>query len=53
MDRRFTVGAGLSGVGVCAYVVGVLVPYPGRAFSLTAVMVGITFMAIGEREAPA
>jgi len=32
--------------GVCGYVVGTLVTYPGRAFSLTAVMIGITLAAI-------
>ncbi|RMB18330.1 hypothetical protein [Haloplanus aerogenes] len=48
MDRTFTVGAGLTVVGVCGYVVGVLVTYPGRSFSLTALMVGITLAAIGD-----
>jgi len=37
----FTVG------GVAAYVAGVAVPYPGRALSLTAVMVGVTLLAVG------
>jgi hypothetical protein len=48
MDRTFLVGTGLTVVGVCGYVVGVLVSYPGRAFSLTALMLGITLAAIGE-----
>jgi len=48
MDRTFLVGAGLSVAGVCGYVVGVLVAYPGRAFSLTAIMLGITLAAIGD-----
>jgi hypothetical protein len=48
MDRRFLVGAGLTAVGVCGYAVGTLVAYPGRAFSLTAVMLGITLAAIGD-----
>ncbi|WP_338738424.1 hypothetical protein [Haloplanus salilacus] len=49
MDRRFLVGVGLTAAGVCGYVVGTVVPYPGRAFSLTAVMLGITLAAIGDR----
>ena len=48
MDRTFTVGAGLTVVGVCGYAGGVFVAYPGRALSLTAVMVGITLAAIGD-----
>jgi len=48
MDRTFIAGAGLTVAGVCGYVVGVLVTYPGRAFSLTAIMIGITLASIGE-----
>jgi len=48
MDRTFMVGAGLTVAGVCGYVGGVVVAYPGRAFSLTAIMVGITLAAIGD-----
>lgn len=48
MNRTFIAGAGLSLVGVGGYAVGVLVAYPGRSFSLTAVMVGITLAAIGD-----
>lgn len=48
MDRTFIVGAVLSVAGLCGYLVGVLVAYPGRAFSLTAIMVGITLAAIGD-----
>ena len=46
MERR-TVGSGLLVAGLLAYAVGVYVPYPGRAFSLTAVMVGIVLVALG------
>ncbi|WP_248896483.1 hypothetical protein [Haloplanus halobius] len=49
MDRTFLAGAGLAIVGICGYVAGVLVAYPGRSFSLTALMVGITLAAIGGR----
>jgi len=48
MDRTFILGAGLTLGGVCGYVGGVLVTYPGRAVSLTAIMVGITLAAIGD-----
>ncbi|MFC6975941.1 hypothetical protein ACFQL1_16585 [Halomicroarcula sp. GCM10025709] len=40
-------GAILTLVGVAGYVVGVAVPYPGRAFSLTAVMVGLSVLSVG------
>jgi hypothetical protein len=48
MDRTFTVGAALTVAGVCGYVVGVRLAYPGRSFSLTAIMIGITLAAIGD-----
>ncbi|WP_254271679.1 hypothetical protein [Haloarcula marina] len=41
------VGLVLSVGGFVGYVVGVLAPYPGRAFSLTALMVGLTVLAVG------
>lgn len=48
MDRRFILGVGLTVSGVCGYVAGVLVAYPGRSFSLTAMMLGITLAAVGD-----
>ena len=39
-------GIGLFAVGLAGYAVGVSMPYPGRAFSLTAIMVGIAVAAI-------
>jgi hypothetical protein len=48
MDRTFAVGACLAVVGTAGYVVGTAVAYPGRAFSLTALMVGITLAALGD-----
>jgi len=33
--------------GVAGYIVGVAVPYPGRAFSVTALMLGVTLLAVG------
>ena len=53
MDRTFLAGAALTGVGLCGYVAGTVVTYPGRAFSLTALMVGITLAAVGDRGATA
>jgi hypothetical protein len=49
-------GLGLTVGGVAGYLAGVTVAYPGRAFSLTAVMVGVTLLAVGRSphtEAPA
>lgn len=33
--------------GLLAYLIGIRVPYPGRAFSLTALMIGTTLLAVG------
>lgn len=41
------VGLGLLVLGLAGYLVGIAVPYPGRAFSVTAVMVGSTLVAMG------
>ncbi|AGB30666.1 hypothetical protein C488_10413 [Natrinema pellirubrum DSM 15624] len=51
MNRVRLAGIGLIAVGVVGYVVGVSVAYAGRAFSLTAVMIGITLVAIAPRTA--
>lgn len=48
MDGRSLAGGGLLVAGLLGYAAGVYVPYPGRAFSLTAVMVGIVLVLIGE-----
>jgi len=47
MTRVRTAGIAVTTLGVVGYGVGTLVAYPGRAFSVTAVMVGITLWAIG------
>ena len=46
-------GAGLVGAagGVTGYVVGLFVPYPGRAFSLTLLMFGLSVLAVGRADA--
>lgn len=47
MNRTLALGVALTGAGVLGYVAGIVAPYPGRAFTVTAVMVGVTLMAIG------
>mgnify|MGYP006308669149 CR=1 FL=1 len=51
MNTHKAIGLALLVGGTAAYVVGVYVPYPGRGFSLTAVMVGITLAAIAQSTA--
>ena len=47
MTRLRTVGAVLTVLSLGGYVAGIYVPYAGRALSVTAVMVGLTLVAIG------
>jgi hypothetical protein len=47
MDRVVVAGVALTVLGLLGYVVGVFAPYPGRAFSVTGVMVGLTLVAVG------
>ncbi|AEN04892.1 hypothetical protein [Halolamina sp.] len=51
MNRGTLLGVGLSLVGLAGYIVGVVVEYPGRAFSLTAIMVGIVLVATARQSA--
>lgn len=46
MDRLRIAGGVLTAAGVVGYLVGTVVPYPGRSFSLTAVLVGLTILAV-------
>jgi hypothetical protein len=46
MNGMLVVGGVLTVGGALAYAVGVAVAYPGRAFSVTAFMVGVTVLAI-------
>lgn len=50
MTRGTVLGVALTLVGLAGYVVGLFIPYRGRAFTLTAVMVGIVLVAIARRE---
>ena len=47
MNRLLVAGLVLFGIGIVGYLLGIETPYPGRSFAVTAVMVGITFVAIG------
>jgi hypothetical protein len=47
MDRVVAAGIALTVLGLVGYVVGVVAVYPGRAFSVTGVMVGLTLVAVG------
>lgn len=51
MHRVRTLGAVATGLAVLGYSVGVFVPYPGRAFSLTLGMVGVVLVAMGGEDA--
>lgn len=57
MNRELVFGAVLTAGGLVGYVLGLFVAYPGRAFAVTAVMVGVTLLAVGggrpASEAPA
>lgn len=47
MNGALGLGLGLTAGGLVGYAVGVSISYPGRAFSVTAVMIGITLVAVG------
>lgn len=49
MDLLRLAGSVLMVGGIIGYAAGVFVTYPGRAFSITAVMVGITVVALARR----
>lgn len=50
MNRTRLSGYALVGLGILGYAVGIAAPYTGRAFSLTALMVGISLAAVGGAE---
>ena len=50
MNTVSGVGVALAVAGVVGYAAGVLAPYPGREFSLTALMVGVTVLAVGRSD---
>lgn len=46
MNRLAVAGVAFLVLGLVGYAVGTLVAYPGRSFSVTAVMVGLTLVAV-------
>ena len=50
MNIVLLLGLLLTGVGLIGYLTGISTVYPGRAFSVTAVMVGLTLVAIGRSQ---
>lgn len=47
MDRVSSAGVVLLTAGLAGYGIGVTTPYPGRAFSVTAVTLGVALAVIG------
>jgi hypothetical protein len=47
MDRVRAAGVALTAAAVAGYAVGVAAPYPGRAFTISGVIVGLTLWAVG------
>lgn len=47
MNGAFVAGIVLTVVGLAGYLAGLATPYPGRAFSVAAIMIGVTLAAIG------
>lgn len=47
MDRLRALGLGLSVLSLVGYAIGVVAAYPGRAFSITGLMAGLTLYAVG------
>lgn len=51
MGHTLGIGLLVTVGGLAGYLVGVAIPYPGRALSVTVVMVGIAIAAVGVGEA--
>ena len=49
MVRGTLLGGGLFLAGLLGYITGIYFEYPGRAFSVTAIMVGIALVAIAQQ----
>ncbi|WP_115865547.1 hypothetical protein [Halorussus litoreus] len=47
MNTASVAGSAFTLAGIAGYAIGVVTPYPGRAFSVTALMIGVTLLAIG------
>lgn len=48
MNAAAIAGALLAVGGLVGYVIGLAAAYPGRAFSLTALMAGLTIVAVSQ-----
>lgn len=48
----FALGGVLTALGVAGYAAGVVTAYSGRSFTVTAVMVGVTLLAVGNALRP-
>lgn len=48
VSRGMLLGAVCTALGIGGYLVGIAVAYPGRAFSVTLTMIGITLLVIGD-----
>lgn len=46
MNGGLLAGVGLTVAGLAGYAAGIAMAYPGRAFSLTAIMTGITLVLV-------
>jgi hypothetical protein len=47
MERLRALGAVLSVLALAGYGLGIVVAYPGRALSITLLMVGVTLLVVG------
>lgn len=50
MQGLRAIGGALSALAVVGYGLGLVVAYPGRAFSITLLMVGVTLVVVGGGE---
>lgn len=50
MNRLHVGGIGLASLGLIGYGIGVAQAYPGRAFSIAAVMLGLTLLGVNRLE---
>lgn len=50
MNRTFLTGLVVVTIGLAGYLAGIAVAYPGRALSVTAIMIGVTLVAVGRAD---
>jgi hypothetical protein len=53
MDWRLSLGVLLTVASLTGYVIGTVVPYPGRSFAITGLTVGLAPVAVGRGRQPA